>query len=206
MKVASLWQPWPTLVLLGSKHLETRGWATKHRGLLGLHATASIPASLFGPWDGPARTGQHKRRFTVGDYEVEQDNPRGAEPAYMLRGPSMSWPYRLPLGAIVGTCNLVDVVPIGGEHSFRSAGWEGEEQPYQDQTVCVVTDGSFDRPALCLDRPNENPRILDVSDQLPYGDFTPGRYAWILTDVKRLPQPIPAKATRQGLWDWDEAA
>ncbi|OPX87759.1 MAG: ASCH domain protein [Pelotomaculum sp. PtaB.Bin104] len=35
-----------------------------------------------------------------------------------------------------------------------------------------------------------------------FGDYTPGRYAWILNDVRRLPEPIPAKG-RQGLWYWE---
>lgn len=33
-----------------------------------------------------------------------------------------------------------------------------------------------------------------------FGDFTPGRFAWLLADVEALPQPIPARG-RQGLWD-----
>lgn len=35
-----------------------------------------------------------------------------------------------------------------------------------------------------------------------FGDYTPGRYAWILEDVKQLPEPIPAKG-HQGLWNWE---
>ncbi|MOA01821.1 ASCH domain protein [compost metagenome] len=34
-----------------------------------------------------------------------------------------------------------------------------------------------------------------------FGDFTPGRFAWEMTDVKRLAEPIPAKG-QQGLWNW----
>lgn len=34
-----------------------------------------------------------------------------------------------------------------------------------------------------------------------FGDFTPGRYAWILTDVEHIP---PAKARGMpGIWDYD---
>jgi hypothetical protein len=33
-----------------------------------------------------------------------------------------------------------------------------------------------------------------------FGDYTPGRYAWILTNVKALPEPVPAKGAL-GLWD-----
>lgn len=35
-----------------------------------------------------------------------------------------------------------------------------------------------------------------------FGDFTPGRFAWEMTDVKQLSEPIEAKG-RQGLWNWE---
>jgi hypothetical protein len=35
-----------------------------------------------------------------------------------------------------------------------------------------------------------------------FGDFTPGRYGWILEDVRLLTEPIPAKGM-QGLWNYD---
>lgn len=38
-------------------------------------------------------------------------------------------------------------------------------------------------------------------DQIPFGNFTPGRYAWDLKDIYQLPDPVPA-AGRLGLWDW----
>lgn len=39
-------------------------------------------------------------------------------------------------------------------------------------------------------------------DELALGDYTLGRYAWKLENVKLLPEPIPAKG-RQGLWNCD---
>lgn len=38
MKAISLWQPWASAVALGHKKNETRGWATKYRGELAIHA------------------------------------------------------------------------------------------------------------------------------------------------------------------------
>jgi hypothetical protein len=38
-----------------------------------------------------------------------------------------------------------------------------------------------------------------------FGDFAFGRWAWILKDVKRLNEPIPARGAL-GLWKWDEVA
>lgn len=38
MKALTLWQPWATLVALGLKRYETRGWTTLYRGPLAIHA------------------------------------------------------------------------------------------------------------------------------------------------------------------------
>lgn len=38
-----------------------------------------------------------------------------------------------------------------------------------------------------------------------FGDFSEGRFAWVLDDVKRLDPPVPARGSL-GLWDWDEAS
>jgi hypothetical protein len=69
-----------------------------------------------------------------------------------------------PLGAVVATAFLIDVIPI---------------------TEKAVTN---------LERFNPS--------ELAFGDYTiPGRYAWILTNIKKLPEPIPAKGM-QRLWEW----
>jgi hypothetical protein len=36
-----------------------------------------------------------------------------------------------------------------------------------------------------------------------FGDYSTGRYAWILTLISPLAEPIPAKG-KQGFWEWDE--
>jgi len=45
----------------------------------------------------------------------------------------------------------------------------------------------------------------DLSEkEWAFGDYTRGRYAWILKDVHQLKEPIPCKGM-QRLWNWDEA-
>ena len=39
-------------------------------------------------------------------------------------------------------------------------------------------------------------------DELALGDYTLGRYAWKLADVKQFQAPIPARG-QQGLWEWE---
>lgn len=39
-------------------------------------------------------------------------------------------------------------------------------------------------------------------DEIAFGHFEPGRYAWILANVRRI-EPVPAKG-RQRLWEWEQ--
>lgn len=38
-------------------------------------------------------------------------------------------------------------------------------------------------------------------NEMDFGDYTTGRYAWVLSGVRRFVQPYPARG-KQGLWDW----
>jgi activating signal cointegrator 1 len=45
--------------------------------------------------------------------------------------------------------------------------------------------------------------VENLSEQeRTFGDYSPGRYAWKLEDVRRLEEPI-AVAGKQGLWNWE---
>ncbi|MCL4441072.1 MAG: ASCH domain-containing protein [Firmicutes bacterium] len=139
MKVISLLQPWATLVAIGAKRIETRSWATSYRGPLAIHASKGVTAAI------------KKLVFTKPFFTI-------------LRklGYGVAWgaDWNLPLGKIIATCNLVDVVPITPE--FTATLSENEKA---------------------------------------FGNYTPGRFAWILEDVKQLPEPIPAKGSL-GLWEF----
>src|SRR3990167_6831361 len=43
MKALTITQPWATLVALGAKRIETRGWATAYRGPVAIHAAKAYP-------------------------------------------------------------------------------------------------------------------------------------------------------------------
>ncbi len=50
--------------------------------------------------------------------------------------------------------------------------------------------------------PTTDPAVQAALDREgPFGDFTPGRYAWRLAGVRPLPTPIPARGAL-GLWEW----
>lgn len=42
-------------------------------------------------------------------------------------------------------------------------------------------------------------------EELAFGDYTTGRYAWRIAHNHRLPVPLPAKG-KQGLWTWETPA
>lgn len=46
---------------------------------------------------------------------------------------------------------------------------------------------------------------MDLQDdglEVRWGDYSPGRFAWLFEDVRRLVKPIKARG-HQGLWSWD---
>lgn len=47
--------------------------------------------------------------------------------------------------------------------------------------------------------------VMLSATELRFGNFEPGRYAWILSDVRKLDTPIPATGAL-GLWEWQEPA
>jgi hypothetical protein len=86
MKVLSLTQPWASLVVLGEKEWETRGWRTHYRGPIAIHASKGYPklamdlANEF-----PFIQALHRHRLC---------------------------PETLPVGAIIGMAQLVDCKPV----------------------------------------------------------------------------------------------
>jgi len=82
---------------------------------------------------------------------------------------------RLPLGAVVAVATLA---------------------------ACVHTD-HFTREKIGQTiRTRLGPAGVLTDEEIAFGDFTPGRWAWVLVDVRRLREPIPARGARQ-LWEWE---
>lgn len=186
MKAITVWQPCASLIARGVKWTETRSWSTKYRGPLAVAAAARKP-DVEMLEDGLA--GELYRLH--GDDCVAQWYQIGEEDYVAPPPESERWvlalapefvPGPMPLGAVVATCQLVDCVPIRDHHT----------DPLERQ----VTVG---HGTLCLDEPFC--LYEDMTDQLPYGNFAPGRYAWLLGDIKPLADPVAVKG-RQGLWEW----
>jgi len=59
----------------------------------------------------------------------------------------------------------------------------------------------LDNHLLEAQPPNEKRVKFLNMRELPFGDYTPGRYAWELANVCRI-EPVPVKG-QQGLWNWE---
>lgn len=108
---------------------------------------------------------------------------------YETKNGYRSAPYveRLPLGAVVATAVITASLPIVGAHHQRSE----------------VTDYVQRSSDIGLTRVHVEPGIgrsvTGISDQLPYGDWAPNRFAWALAAVEPLEVPVPWKG-RQGFF------
>jgi hypothetical protein len=78
----------------------------------------------------------------------------------------------LPFGAIVATADLVDCIKIP-----------------KDIYGTIYFKGNVVNKELHL-----------IDDEILFGDYTSGRFAWILDNIKALEKPIPTKG-KQGFWE-----
>lgn len=186
MKALTIRQPWASLIAAGVKTIETRSWSTKYRGPLAIHAGKRRPGhGEVGDWcfDDCG----HDRGWIA---PTDGHDGYTGEPIPSIVGDFM------PLGAVVATCTLADVIPI-----VAPGGFVGHTIGVLDPGEDGDPDGLWEwRP------PQDGGEAHSTSwhnrtDQLPFGDFTPGRYAWLLTDIAPC-DPVPAKG-RLGLWDLD---
>jgi hypothetical protein len=82
-----------------------------------------------------------------------------------------------PRGAIVAVCELIDCVP----------------------TANVGCPGG----PLATWRHGDHWWLL-TDQERAFGDYSAGRWAWLLSSIRALPEPVPAKGAL-GLWTMDEA-
>lgn len=103
-------------------------------------------------------------------------------------GPYVENMDKLPRGAVIATADLVNV-------------WHIVYHPGTD--VDVAKHIPIGAESLTNDRrdPHFGDYFVPTEKEMALGDWTPGRYAWELQNVRILPEPIPAKG-QQGLWNW----
>ena len=95
----------------------------------------------------------------------------------------------LPLGAVVAVAELVDVVPIiAGDLAEISDGPRIETHADAED----FPDGWLDLYHETLGSPSGSPLVYgrSIPDEAPLGDYTPGRFGWLLGDVRPLAEPV----------------
>lgn len=186
MPALSLWQPWASLLVTRQPcdcEAVRPDTAYGHHPDCGHNDT--VKRFETRSWPCPEKWwGQHMafhaaaRRVTPGDighYHVEQ-----------LRHDAVMYEIGagddidLPLGAVVGSGVVAACYPIVGY---------GTDRDHGGRRVIVAGDRLF-----CQTSHDPGVSPDDISDQLPYGDFTPGRFAWLIEDA--------APTTERCPWCW----
>ena len=201
MKAISLWQPWASLIAIGAKSIETRSWPAP-RALIGdriaIHAAKTTTGFDQLPGDCEGTTEGGWRYGYIGDFQAgyccrsSDEGRRGDAYLHRLDPEDEAWvnPLDIPLGAVVATARLLACVPMVWRDDWPDA------RTWQDVPALEVH-----ASGLALWPVEGVTNRSDVTDQLPYGDFGPGRWAWLLADVERLVDPIPA-CGGQRVWNW----
>ena len=184
MKALTIWQPWASLIAEGAKTIETRSWSAP-ASLIGqriaIHAAKHHPYRDLDHLPGDVENGYEWR--WLGDWRIAWDY-EDRTLRLDLWNEQTEQEVDAPFGAVVATAVLADCLPIIGP---------GDEidlsRPYIAESGDRLYEWLEDEPQI------------NITDQAPYGDFTPGRWGWVLEEVHGLPEPIPAKG-RQGVWRW----
>jgi activating signal cointegrator 1 len=86
-------------------------------------------------------------------------------------------PSDLPLGQIVAVCRLVDCIPMSSM-------------------------GAVDGSGRSFKRIRQHVAAIYGENEVTFGNYAPDRFAWVLEDMIKLPDPIPMKGSL-GLWEVD---
>ena len=96
IKAITLHQPWASLIAAGLKTIETRTWATNHRGPLAIHASMTPDLEALSAPD----RGLFDEAFSAPD--------RGLLDAVIALARRQGWELPFPTGVIVAMADLVD--------------------------------------------------------------------------------------------------
>lgn len=209
MKAIILHQPYATLVAIGVKEWETRGappnGPMRPDGVRGMPGLAIEPGErgAIAAAKGTAEVIRLGRQLcTPGDRTQSRAVHHALDQAgYVLDTATGSSRAPLPLGAVVCTAVVAEALPIVSDHTqarfdcieiapdLRRSGWRLRLFRY----LGLSTIAGRQVPVW---------KATDISDQLPYGHWEPGRWAWRLTDVEQVDAPVEVvRGNRQGVFE-----
>ncbi|PNH05405.1 Activating signal cointegrator 1 [Tetrabaena socialis] len=143
--VLSMHQPWASLLVFGVKRIEGRTWDSQHRGRLWIHATAKVQREM------PGAPSQE---------EVEELQAFYTQ-VHSLDGHVPSFPPAYPTGVLLGSVEVVDVLPLAAMEQWpglpESCRLEATspycflcQSPKRWVDACVALQGLRDPPGLRL--------------------------------------------------------
>ncbi len=194
MKAIWLRQPYPTLIEIGVKQWETRGGPPN--GPMRPDGVRGMPGLAIEPGERIAFVASVNRPVGVRELgEWVMFHGGGLVPCMAVA----SEPIPTPLGVVVCTAVVAEALPIVEPGPVMrppapTKRWVAERLFPALGLAAWGVDGAAVVPA-------------DISDQLPYGDWTPGRWAWRLTDaepVQSRPAPEVTRGNRQGVCEIKE--
>jgi hypothetical protein len=95
--------------------------------------------------------------------------------------------FPLPLGAVLSRHRLAEVVPIVDSDSRND---DGSGYDYGSDGPCIASGATNGFGDLTRWSSIEDDDWLDIPNQLPYADWSPGRWAWRLELIERLEVPV----------------
>lgn len=200
--VLSIDQPYASLIMAGVKQFETR--PAPPNGDMRPDGVRGLPGARVNRGDRlliASTTRTIRDKVVLGDFEAWPADPPGKvhpnhdserpQRLYVngtgwsgLIGAGSWWP--LPLGCILGSVEVTDAYPIVNQVHKRP---RDPDLPWITAAAMVLRqhdarpelgDGYFDGVGV------------DIEDQRPLGDWSPGRWAWALAD----PVPTTARCPR----------
>jgi len=173
MKAITILEPWASLIACGAKKIETRSWATKYRGKIAIHTGKSDTYISNCDWN--------KKVFSDPFLSALKLLHRCRE-----NGDLSSIEFNF--GKVIAVADLVDCYYI-----VYHPGTNIDIAKHINIGAESMTNDKHD--------PNFSKYIVPSEQELSFGDWTPGRYAWILENVRRI-DPVPAKG-QQRIWNWE---
>jgi len=196
-KALTIRQPWASLICPGPgiapvKTIETARPKWSYRGPVLIHAGKEWAPGWRGRWfsrgDIEGTPGRILETVGVLDELAEDINGSGY---YRLDRYAQR---AVPLGAVIGVARITDCLPVLDQDEAIAADLADLPYPRIESSVSGVL--WLFHPTLG-DPIDPEDGCSDISDQEPYGDFSPGTHALLLDDIVSLPRPIPATG-RQG--------
>jgi hypothetical protein len=165
-KAITLWQPWAYLLVQGIKKFETRGWPTKYRGPLAIHASAmSFKRVLKQTFP------LHEWTYHPDHYAKEEFIIRMGDAMKMDANQVESFFIGLKYGAVIGYGQLI------GCHEI--------EEMENREEGCRIVDAKGN-PVYVTPQDNE----------YYMGGWSHGRYAWEFDAMTILDEPVPIKGAQ----------